>query len=362
MGTEQKHQDLDKAQLYAEAAQALGKGACVNVFAECSGAGADAANDPDTARVQAREAEQRKSDANYNIQYIMGEEEGAALKTGRIAGANAASSGAEMASQGSNKDKKKKKTDDILHMMVLLQEQLEWLDQQIADIQAQIDQLEDEIGDIEQDLAERYGPDWKEKLMRGELDDDPQARAWKEKSEELAAAREQKAELIRDRDTYRDQLDEYKVRESELRQRIDAGDPAAAKELDELAEEVNAVIAKDIAAREAIENVETSLTSEERHSLEETTSVSSANRLNKEEEVENFMREFAKSKSINDPVERLQREKQLVDGLSRRVARDLSFEEDTEKLFEDGYFDALEANAGTTLAQAPGATPGTPSV
>lgn len=61
-----------------------------------------------------------------------------------------------------------------------------------------------------------------------------------------------------------------------------------------------------------------------------------------EAELENFMKEYAKAKTIEDPTERMTREKELVAGLSEDAAEIASMEEETMDLFEPGYFDPLD--------------------
>ena len=72
-----------------------------------------------------------------------------------------------------------------------------------------------------------------------------------------------------------------------------------------------------------------------------------------EDEVAAFMQDFARTKQIDDPMERLAREKELVDGLSDEAAEIVSFEEETEKLFEPDYFKPLETQSPTETGQAP---------
>jgi len=75
-----------------------------------------------------------------------------------------------------------------------------------------------------------------------------------------------------------------------------------------------------------------------------------------DEEVGNFMRAFEKGKQIENPEQRLMYEKDLVDKVSDEAKDNLSMESETEKLFEDGYFDKLNNQTITTLA------PSTPSL
>ena len=79
------------------------------------------------------------------------------------------------------------------------------------------------------------------------------------------------------------------------------------------------------------------------------------NILTIDEEIGTFMKEYAKSQSIDNPMDRLRREKELVAGLSQNAQEQLSFGEDTERLFEENYFDALETE---NLAANREATPG----
>ena len=75
-------------------------------------------------------------------------------------------------------------------------------------------------------------------------------------------------------------------------------------------------------------------------------------------EVETFMKAFAEARLIEDALQRLARERDLVDGLSKEAAEYASFEEETEHLFEEGYFAVLDAHSKTlhekpALASAP---------
>src|SRR5690606_1914153 len=66
------------------------------------------------------------------------------------------------------------------------------------------------------------------------------------------------------------------------------------------------------------------------------------NQVSTEEEVEAFMQDFARIQNIEREAERLAAERALVESLSDEAEMIVSWEESTEHLFEDGYFDSLE--------------------
>lgn len=72
--------------------------------------------------------------------------------------------------------------------------------------------------------------------------------------------------------------------------------------------------------------------------------------LSTESEIESFMKELAKSQSIENRMEKLAREQELVVGLSPEAADQLSMDKHTEKLFSPDYFKPLEGTS-TSLAK-----------
>lgn len=80
-----------------------------------------------------------------------------------------------------------------------------------------------------------------------------------------------------------------------------------------------------------------------------------------EDEVATFMQDLAEAGTIEDRTARLTREQELVDSLSAKAAEMVSWSEDTEHLFEDGYFDPLDSDTSGNKDPAPvvpGAAPG----
>jgi prefoldin subunit 5 len=69
-------------------------------------------------------------------------------------------------------------------------------------------------------------------------------------------------------------------------------------------------------------------------------------RASADEEIGAFMRDLAQAQEIEDPMARLAREKELVDGLSEDAAFDLEVVPEAQALFEEGYFDALDEAPG----------------
>lgn len=72
--------------------------------------------------------------------------------------------------------------------------------------------------------------------------------------------------------------------------------------------------------------------------------------LSPESEIEHFMKELAKSQTIEGKMEKLAREKELVSALSPEAADQLSLDEHTEEMFKPDYFKPLE-RASASLAK-----------
>lgn len=83
--------------------------------------------------------------------------------------------------------------------------------------------------------------------------------------------------------------------------------------------------------------------------------------LNTEAEVSAFMKDYAQAQTVENNLERLAREQDLVGGLSSTAKDQLSFSEETEHLFEEQYFAALEHQTDVSTEQVlvtSGPTPG----
>ena len=72
------------------------------------------------------------------------------------------------------------------------------------------------------------------------------------------------------------------------------------------------------------------------------------NKLEVDEEVGKFMKEYVKAQTIKDDFERLSQEQKLVAGLSKEAAENISWEESTQHLFSQDYFKPLENNTHVT--------------
>jgi len=251
--------------------------------------------------------------------------------------------GSHMAGGASGKSEQRKKEKDAanLRRFLILQAQLDRLYEDIAAIDRQLDknnQALESINEIyELTAAGTFDPEQNSehtKLLEHAgitLDEH------KENSQNALANRFDELNVENDRLTR-----ERQERVNEIRD-FERSDPEAAQAYYEKkglrGQNVEARLEQiDLQQHESVNNVE-ELT-EDRQNRNTAMSV--------DEEVGVFMKEFSKMQLIEDDLVRLAREQELVEQLSNGAMETVSWEENTEKLFEENYFDAMKEGHNQT--------------
>ena len=297
-----------------------------------------------------RKADQKR---DWDHTVAQADEEGTTLRSGRIKLSHTASGGTLAAQRKKDKAATRRALNQVMKQ---LQQQLADLDRQIGDLknkiakfETEIEELDQDIEKTEQELAEAFGPDWKEKIKRGELDmTHPLIQQWMMQNQEREQKQTQKSEHERERDkleTKRAEIEgqlETLHEERKLAQR-DGDDLEAGKITEEaiqLADERNQIRNQQVGLEkhDDVQNKAELIAHSERD----------GNSISTHEEVGAFMKEYAQAQKIENTLERLAREKELVEGLSEEAAEDVSWAETTEHLFEEKYFEPLEQKGGGT--------------
>lgn len=285
---------------------------------------------------------------------------------------------------------------DVARVMAMLDAQIARLEalsdrigEQIDQNQAEIDQLAEENEQLETEIGEltelhsliengefdpdnpehaalldRYGidGDLEREEMLAAVDDeiaeregrvaanDAQIDGLNRRNDELRALRD---DIERDIDDVQARRDQLERDIAEGRVSPEEGEAIAAQlDEEEFGEKITAYEAKfeqvDIQTASAVEDTDEADASDAR-TVDVQTSI--------DDELESFMRGLAEAQQTGDPLERLARERELVEGLSEDAAFQASMQDDTAALFEDGYFDALDEERAAEAAPAPAAGP-----
>ena len=248
--------------------------------------------------------------------------------------------------------------------------QIEALNERATQLREEIDDLQDKMVKTEAELEAKYGADWEDKLKNGELDkNDPllqdyllQQQQLGQKSQELRETEQKIEDLKQEREDIANKQENLRAQKNELEK---TQTPEAKEKLQQLREEsIKLKIQAQSAEREQVdlEGTEGITNRVERDKNIEAV----AEIIGPDDEIESFMKDFAKAQKIDDKMERLAAEKELATGLSSEAREMLSYEPDTEKLFEESYFAALDnpTRTGTSInqvAQPTGSTPDTMS-
>jgi hypothetical protein len=283
------------------------------------------------------------------------------------------------AGEGSAEDRRRKREDfasAYARLMGVIDGQIAALEALSDSYQSQIDDNREEIAriDIELDeleelgrLAERgeldpsnpeharllaaYGidPDQGDEEMRREVADETRRREGRQTDLELENQR-----LIALKDGVQRRIDALQARRAQLEDDIAAG-RLSPEEADAIADQLDA--AEVERQREARQANDEQLGAQDEGAMVGQELDVRADRLDahdaEETAIAAFAQGFAEAQQIEDAAERRTAERLLVEDLRRdapSAERLLSFNEDYEHLFAEGYFDALDEAPGTTEA------------
>jgi len=293
--------------------------------------------DPDVTHAEDLLNQQHQTDQNLSAQLIMDAEGGSVLANGRIANAAAQTAGAMASGSGSEKEKKKAQGN-----LYFLLQQLDQINEQIELINDEIKELRAEIANAEADLEDRYGSDWREKTARGEMDDDPQIQAWKDKNRELLEKLQRLAELEGQKAEVEARLVSLDVDTGEFT--LDEGqnnDDAKA-----LSRSGMAIWREEHSLREGVPISQEKI-KQEQDMEAEFMDDSSSSPLSEENELATFVQEHARiAQEITDPLMQSEALQELKDGLSQQARDNLSIT--SPEIFQDVSADEPKDTASSS--------------
>ena len=242
---------------------------------------------------------------------------GAAADAGEIA--SAAGAARRITEEADRAEKERKERTDRETLLAML-------DDQIAQIDFQLD-----VGSsFAEDLANGIAPDLDEDGRIADEDREAFIRAYETRTGETVD-RTDIEELRSAVDAQNAYLRQTRETAANLRTELDRSNPRAA------AIEEGAILEQQVSAFISQHQAQSGGLAED---VSELSHVQEFETL--EAEIEHFMQEYARSQAINDDGARLLAEQELVSSLSEEAADFISMGEDTEHLFEEGYFTALE--------------------
>jgi hypothetical protein len=305
-----------------------------------AGAGGDAGNDAadlnNSAAVLERQA---KTVQNLTVGLLLNGYDESGAAPGDIAGQQITGTGAGIAAAQAAAVKKKEREQQYINLLL---QQLRDLDRRIAANNEQIKVLQEELTELRE----------LEQLAKGgKLDpDDPRHAALMEKygiteddiKHGLALAKIYDAQGRR-----QDSINELnRVNEDLNRQRQEnAAEIRASGAYDSLSTEEKREV-----DGQRVDNLDLRL---EQLNLQQQSGVTNTNEIDNvlakagqkisvDEEVKEFMQEYERSKQLENNIEMLTRQKELIEGLSDEAKENISYSEQTEHLFDEGYFKPLE--------------------
>ncbi|MBL27110.1 MAG: hypothetical protein CMM50_06110 [Rhodospirillaceae bacterium] len=273
--------------------------------------------------------------------------------------------GALTADAGTSEKEKRKKARREMDRLFWLQQQMAQLDFQIAENEGEIARLKSEVSGIEH---------LEEQLEAGTLDpNDPSTQAKLERlgidpEKFLAADEEMRRKMLNQAKADREgRIGELERENERLRDRREE----LAAEKEELRHETSLSADEKITNEaeieiEAIERVHEQLRIQDTGQTDdlelERESQTKDSVMTEEAQIEHFMREFARAQKLEDPMERLAREKELVEDLSDSARETIEWtaDEQTARVFQKDYFGPLkesDASSGTRIAQEVAPTP-----
>ncbi|MEM6413300.1 MAG: hypothetical protein AAF720_01415 [Pseudomonadota bacterium] len=251
------------------------------------------------------------------------------------------------------KRKRQRNQDKLVNDLVMQQllDDLARIDAEIAANNKRIEEIDRELSEIDQldDL-----------IASGELDpSDPRHKAMMDKyritQEDIDNGTAQD-KLDATRSTRQSERDALDKRNQDLQQQKEATHDAIEKRQAEIRSDPSRAIETRSARAGALddnidrylEQLDVQEAGADDASLLEERNAISAQMYSLEDEVCTFEKGYAEAQKIEDPMKRLEREKELVEALSEEAAELISFNEDTEHLFGDKYFATLDTQEQAT--------------